>query len=313
MRTHLSFFVAALLLCAVSACGDSSRRQGGSGASAEPTYVTTSYSFRAILEPVVGDGGSVVHLLPPGVSAHTYDPRPSDVRVASSARAIFYGAPELDQWAARLGGARGIALIDLLPDSLLLELPGAGVRAGGGDAGGNHAHGSGRDPHFWMDPLRVAALLPALVDTLCECDRPSCAAYRSNADASSRRLHALHDSVQAVIEPLRGQALLLSHPFIQYFADRYGIGVAGVIEEMPGAEPTARDMQRLIRSARESGAAAIVTLPQLPDRAARIVSEAAGIPVVELDPNGGVEGRKTYEELILYNAHALRSGIAQAD
>ena len=309
MRIHISFISAALLLCTTSACGDSSSPQDRSGSSAETTYATTSYSFRAILEPVVGERGRVTHLLPSGASAHTYDPRPSDVRTASSARALFYGAPELDQWAARLGGARGIALIDLLPDSLILELP----RDGDAGGGHEHGHGSGRDPHFWMDPLRVAALMPALADTLCAHDRPSCSTYRSNAAEFSGRLRALHDSVQTVVEPLRGKALLLSHPFIQYFADRYRIRIAGVIEEMPGSEPTARDMERIIRSARQSGAGAIVTLPQLPDRAARIVSETAGIPIVVLDPNGGVEGRTTYEELILYNAHALRRGIAQAD
>ena len=312
MRIHISLFSAALLLSVVSACGDASAPRGNSGTSTETTFVTTAYSFRAILEPVVGESGVVRHLLPSGASAHTYDPRPSDVRTASSARALFYGAPELDKWAAHLGGARGIALIDLLPDSLLLELPGEGSGGyGASDAG--HGHTSGRDPHFWMDPLRVAALMPALVDTLCALDQPSCPAYHSNAAVFSGRLHALHDSVMTVVEPLRARALLLSHPFIQYFAERYSIGIAGVIEEMPGSEPTARDMERIIRSARRSGAAAIVTLPQLPDRAARIVSETAGIPIVELDPNGGVAGRTTYEELILYNAHALRLGIAQAD
>ena len=226
------------------------------------------------------------------------------MRTASEARAVFYGAPELDNWAAHLGSARAIALIDLLPDSLLLELPESEHRSGDG-----HGHSAGRDPHFWMDPLRIEALLPALADTLCAMDREACAGYRSNAEAFSERLRTLHDSVRTIMSPVRGRVVLLSHPFIQYFTERYGIRTAGVIEEMPGSEPTSRDMQRIIEAVRRSDADAIITLPQLPDRAARAVSETVGIPVLELDPIGGTKDRATYETLILYNAHMLRRGL----
>lgn len=268
-----------------------------------PQYAATTFVFRTILEPVVGSNGSVRHLLPAGASPHTYDPRPSDVRAASEALALFYGAPELDRWASGLGSSPSIALIDLLPDSLLLDFPASGhIRDG-------HHHGAGRDPHFWMDPLRVDGLLPALVETLCVLDPVACSDFRRNAAAFSIRIRALHDSVRTVMAPVRGNALLLSHPFIQYFAEQYGLRTTGVIEEMPGSEPTARDMHRIVRNVRGSDAGAVVTVPQLSDRAARVLSEAVGIPVIELDPNGGDGDRDTYEKLILYNAHVLRRGL----
>ncbi len=227
------------------------------------------------------------------------------MRIASDARALFYGAPGLDSWAARLGSAPIVAFIDLLPDSLLLDFPPSGHR------GGDHGHSTGRDPHFWLDPMRVDALLPALVDTLCVFDAGACPSYRVNADAFSERLRALNDSVRTVTAAVRGRAVLVSHPFIQYFTDRYGVVMSGVIEEMPGSEPTTRDMQRLVEAVRHSNADAVVTQPQLPDRAARAIAEAVDIPVLELDPIGGTVGRATYEELILYNAHELRRALSQ--
>lgn len=268
------------------------------------TFATTIYPFRAILEPVVGSKGAVRNMLPAGASPHTYDPRPSDVRTAFKARALFYGAPELDRWAAGLGSGRGIALIDLLPDSLVLELPEM-------QHGGGHGHAPGRDPHFWMDPLAVDALIPPLVDTLCSLDTAACSEYRRNGALFSRHLQALDDSVRSIVEPVTGSHVLVSHPFIQYFTQRYGVRLAGVIEEIPGAEPTSRDMQRIVRSVQSAGADAIITLPQLPDRAARAISETVGIPVLELDPIGGYDDRMTYEELILYNARTLRDGLGR--
>lgn len=270
-------------------------------------YATTVYPFRSILEPVVGARGSVRNLLPVGASPHTYDPRPSDAISAADAVVLFYGAPELDDWGAQLSSRRTVALIDMLPDSLVGNL-----QSHHSVNGAEHGHSTGRDPHFWMDPLTVDALLPALVDTLCAADSESCAVYSENAGAFSDRLAALHDSVRSLIDPVASRSVLLSHPFIEYFLRRYGIRVAGVVEETPGSEPTAHDMLRIVNEVRQSGADAVLVLSQSPDRAARAVSETLNMPVIELDPIGGVDGRMTYEDLILYNAHRLRQALIKS-
>jgi ABC-type Zn uptake system ZnuABC Zn-binding protein ZnuA len=64
-----------------------------------------------------------------------------------------------------------------------------------------------------------------------------------------------------------------------------------------------------VNTVRQTGADAILILPQLPDRAARAVSETLGIPLIELDPIGGGVRRTTYEDLILYNVHALQQAL----
>ena len=54
---------------------------------------------------------------------------------------------------------------------------------------------------------------------------------------------------------------------------------------------------------------AIFTHPQLPDRAAKLLAEASGIRVYQLDPIGGVEGTETYEQLLLYNTEVLKEAL----
>lgn len=259
---------------------------------ATPRYVTTIPPFGMIIAPLAEPHAAVDVLLAAGASPHTHDHRPSDVRAASGSTALFYGAPVLDGWAADIETVQSIALAPLVPESLRLALPGGET-----------------DPHFWTDPLVVRALLPALADTLCALDDTGCTGYRARADAFAAQLDALDADLRAQLAPLAGRRVLLAEPFLLYFLRRYGLDAAGSIEPVPGAEPSPKALQRLIRQVEAEGIAAILTLPQLPARAARAVAEATGVPVVELDPLGGGPGRDTYDALLRYNARVLQEAL----
>lgn len=255
--------------------------------------VATIRPLAAILEPIVG--GDVPAMLPSGASPHTYDPKPSDVRTASSASTLFYGSRDLDAWAAGLDVRSKISLLGLVPDSLLLRVQG---------------HGEHADPHFWMDPLTVRSIVPAIADTLCALRADRCAGYRERAAEFAGELTATHDSLRSLMQDVQGASVLLSHPFLGYFARRYGLVVAGVIEEIPGGEPTPRDMLNLVKEAERTEAGVIITLPQHSSRAAEAVSEATDIPVVELDPIGG--GANGYRDLLYFNARTIYAALTES-
>jgi len=267
------------------------------------TYVTTLQPFRFILEEIAGSRARVHALLPPGASPHTHQPRPSDVRAVEQAAALLMGGRGLDDWARELPCRRLVTLIDLLPeDSLLHIAPHGKAEVSGSD----HAHvHAGVDPHFWTDPLLVRALVPVLVDSLCRIDPPGCQQYRANAAAFAQSLDSLTVAIATSLKGARGARVVLAHPFFNYFLRRFGIEVVGTVEVAAGSEPSPRDLQRLLATFRAKGVEAIFTHPQLPDRAARVLAEAAGVPVYQLDPLGGGEGKATYEQLLWYNARIL--------
>ncbi|MDZ7270335.1 MAG: metal ABC transporter substrate-binding protein [candidate division KSB1 bacterium] len=273
----------------------------GSAGAQQISYVTTIQPFRAILQEVVGSRARVHALLPPGASPHTHHLRPSDVRAAQEATALFIGGRGLDDWASELPCPRRVVFLGLLPQDSLLHMNNK-HRTKQGEH--QHAHGD-VDPHFWTDPLAVRALLPALVDSLCAFDPAGCILYRTAAARFAARLDSLTEAIALTLDKARGSRVLLAHPFFNYFLRRFGIEVVGTVEVAAGSEPSARVLQRLSREATASGARALFTHPQLPDRAARVVAESAGIPLHQLDPIGGSEGRFTYEELLWYNTRIL--------
>lgn len=279
---------------------------------AEPRFAATILPLGMILGELANGRAKVTVLLPPGASPHTYEPRPSDIAAAAGAKALFWVAENLDGWAADIPAAEKVKAIYLLPEEWRLPAhehthSGADPEDKAGAEGDEATHGV--DPHFWLDPLAVRAAVPALTAELIRLDPPGKEIYEKNAADFSARLDALDLDIAKELAPVTGGKLIVFHPSFYYFAKRYGLEIAAAIEPFPGKEPTPKYLVYLTSLLRNNGAMAIFSEPQLPREPAEAIAEAAHVKLYELDPNGGGEGRKTYEELIRYNADVLAEAL----
>ncbi len=284
-------------------------------AACQPQYVTTIHPLKVVIQEIVGERGKVHGILPPGASPHTYELRPSDAKIIETARAIFYGADNLDGWVLKFPNANQIELITLVAPSALIyfhesqDHHHSAAHREEHQTKAAHDHSSGVDPHFWTDPLTVKSLLPGLVQKLSILDPGGAEAFKANAERFSRQLDSLHHQLHAMLAPVAGSKVMISHPFFQYFFKRYDIHLVGIVEAIPGKEPTPRQLKGYIEQVKQQKVKAIFDHLQLPDRAAKLVAEAAGIKLCQLDPLGGVAGRQSYDELLLYNARLILEAL----
>jgi zinc transport system substrate-binding protein len=254
---------------------------------------TTLHPFKEIILKVVGERGEVISILKPGFSPHAYEVSPSEVKEIESADILFYGSDDLDGWVLKFDNKEQVELISLLPtDSILSVKTLSGITVGA-------------DPHFWSDPLLVKILIVHLVDILCKTDPDGCTEYKANAKLFSDELDELYQIIELELSGLKGKNVMLSHPFFAYYFHRYNFKVVGLIEPIPGKEPTAKDLKRIIDAAIRKNVGAIFIHDQLPEKPALILSESTGIGIYTLDPIGGVKGRYSYEELLLHNTEII--------
>lgn len=311
LRGPARFFAILILMVSVAGCGQRSTPADG-----ERLFTATIHPLKAILEELTGDRAAVEALLPPNTSPHTYDPKPSDVRLAQRSLALFYVDPTLDGWVAALRQSRLVAVLPMADPATLREA-GEPHHHHDDDHDHDHSHENAEylegitlpDPHFWTDPLLVRDLLPSITAELIRHDPGGEDVYTANANEFAAELYALHEELAETLAPVRGNAVVLFHPSFVYMLDRYGLEYAGVIEPFPGREATPRYLQGLIDYFEENGIRAVFSEPQLSPRAAEVVSEGTGRPLFVLDPNGGVPGRETYAELMRYNAAVLLEAL----
>ncbi|HEX7579552.1 MAG TPA: metal ABC transporter substrate-binding protein [Thermoanaerobaculia bacterium] len=272
------FVCGALLLTA--GCSRTSRPSGRRVAAA------TIAPLSDLLARVAGPAWEVRTIVPPGTSAHMFEPAPRDVRRLAGARLVVTVGGGYDDWAGQLARAASAGAILL-------------------DAGGSLDIGLEADPHWWLSPALAARGVGAMAEALSRVDPAGAGGYRARAADTVAELDQLDRELEASLAPFRGKAFLAAHPAWPHFVARYGLRMAGSIEPAPGREPSPRQLRALIDEARAGGFDVLFTEPQFPESAARAIASDAGLRIGLLDPIGGVPGRATYFEMMRFNGTAL--------
>ncbi len=230
--------------------------------------MVTLHPLSLIVQEVVGDRFEVTTLLPAGLSPHAYDPVPSAVRKASSAHLILAADPDVDGWS--------IALTDR--EVWWFNSPEQTIP---------------KDPHFWLDPLAVKASLPRLVEQLCRLAPADCVEF---GDRSSRFGTLLENLAAHGLSTLRGRECVVSAPFMNGAAERFGLVILDTISSAEGVEPSIKDIRRAAQAAERAGL--VLAQRALPERAAILVSQISGSRLAVIDVIGTPESHPDYASLI---------------
>lgn len=270
-------------------------------AGAQLNLVVTLAPYQDVVQRVAGPDAQVRLLLPPGASPHGFDPTPSVMRDLQGTDLMVMNGG-VDAWAARLADAAGDVATFVALEAL--ETAGSGLQPIGDD------HGDA-NPHVWLDPLRMRAIALTLGEMLGEVDPPRAEAYLNRAEGVAEALDRLHQDLEDTLAPVRGAPFVPFHDAWPYFAERYGLNLVLEIEPFPGREPSPRRLAEVVQAIRDTGARAIFNEAQLHDRPARVVADEAGVDVATLDPLGGVDGRRTFEDLLRFNASVIVRALGE--
>jgi ABC-type Zn uptake system ZnuABC Zn-binding protein ZnuA len=156
-----------------------------------------------------------------------------------------------------------------------------------------------------MDPDRMATIVDAITAELIEVDPDGKEAFTRNADALKASLKATDAAIAARAKTWSKHTIVTFHGSMSYFAKRYGVIIAAVVEPIAGKEPTATYIAEVIGAIKRNKAAALFTEPQLDKGPGQTIAREAGIQLGELDPVGGVPGRDSYETLLTWNTDQL--------
>lgn len=274
--------------------------------------VASIFPLGDIAKQVGGERVDVKVMLPPGVSPHTFEPTPLEMMQLQNAKAFIKAGAGLEFWAAKMlraAGNEGLIVVDASSGLPLIR----DIHSHKSEAGHDKPHGSSEiaDPHVWLDPVFAKAIADKITAALSKADPSGSAYYRERAEKYKKDLDILHNEISDRVKAFKVKEYVTFHPAWNYFSKRYGLRVAGVIEESPGREPSPKHIARIIREVKRINSKVVFAEPQFNPAIAEVVAEEAGAKVLFLDPIGGsnIKGRDTYLGLMRYNLSVMEGAM----
>lgn len=285
-----------LILIGVAACGGET--ESLSAAPGRMLVVASIAPLADFVQQVGGDHVQVITLVPPGASPHTYELTPAQAEQVARASLLVLNGVELEYWADKLVQSAGNPSLIVVDTSKGIEIMAV------------EASGTGGNPHIWLDPRNAIVQVEHIREALLRVDPAHADNYRAKAKRYSAELWELDREISNEVATWSSRQFIAFHPAWVYFARRYGLEQAAVIERSPGREPSPAEVARIVETARRIKAKAIFAEPQFSSKAAQTIAEESGAQVLFLDPLGSSLDDPSYLSLMRYNlsqmAEALR-------
>ena len=287
---------------------------GCSAQSAEGFRVVTSFYPMYIFAQNVCDGidgVTVTNMADRSVGClHDYQLQTRDMATLEEASALVINGGGMEQFMDKVISLRAdlpvidaSAGIDMLPE-------GDDEADGGHDDHDGHDHGV--NAHVWLDPKLAAVQVGNIGEGLAAADPAHADAYRANATAYAQRLLELDAELSAQLAHVAGASIITFHEAFPYFANAYGIEIAGVIEHEPGEDPSTREIAETCDLVTKLGIRALFVEPQYPQKAAETIARETGAGIYTLDPVVSGDGTKeSYEMIMRENARVLLEALKQ--
>jgi zinc/manganese transport system substrate-binding protein len=285
----------------------------GAAQAQERLKVVTSFSILADLtKNVGGDRVDVSALVGPGGDAHVYSPTPADARNVAAAKLVIVNGLGFEGWLSRLVKSAGNKA------TVVTATKGITPRKEKADAHGHkHSHDHDEaDPHAWQSVANAKIYVGNIRDALIAADASGAEAYRKNAEAYVAKLDALDGEVREAVAklPAERRKVISTHDAFGYFADAYGITFIAPQGVSTEAEPTARDVARIISQIKAQKIPAVFLENVSDPRLMRRISVESGARLGGTLFSDSLTDEKgaapTYIDMIRYNIKALTGALA---
>lgn len=202
--------------------------------------VTTLFPLYDMAKNIGGDKAEVSLLLPPGVEAHSFEPKPSDTIKINKADIFVYTGKFMEPWADDtiegvinkklfvIDASRGTKMIsEVFHDAD--ELAGS------------------LDPHIWLDFDNAKIMVNNILRAFVLKDGMNKNFYEHRTRDYNAKLTKLDTSFKKALASCKGKKIVYGgHYAFGYLSRRYGLKYVATQGISPDAEPTANHLVKLV-------------------------------------------------------------------
>lgn len=299
--------------------GCSAQGLGGSAdASDGVTVLASFYPLQYVAQQIGGDLVTVDNLTPPAAEPHDLELSPAQVREIGTADLVVYLSGFQNAVDEGIEARAPEHVVDAAGAAGLVEHAGETEEehAEHAEEGDEHDHGA-TDPHFWLDPSRLAAVGQAVADELAAVDPEHADEYAAGAQRLGRQLDELDQEFADGLAACQGATLVTSHAAFGYLADRYALEQVGISELDPEVEPSPARLREIGDVVEERGVTTLFSETLVSPKVTETLADDLGVRTAVLDPLEGLSEEATaagddYVSVMRTNLATLEEGLVCA-
>ena len=308
----------ALSACSPSAStGDKTSKASKDGTL---TVMASFYPLKYLTEKVGGEHVTVTSLTPDGAEPHDLELSPKMVDSLASADAVVYLAGFQGAVDEAIEQHAPTTVIDVSSAAQLVAIDSTSNHPGedegtdeaqsgeaqSGEAADHdhehadhdHHHDMSMDPHFWLDPARMANAATLVGDKLAEADPTNAETYKANAQALNEELTSLGDNLVAKTSTCQIKTFVTAHTAFGYLADRTGLTQVGISGLDPESSPSPARLAEIGKIVKDQGVTTIFTEALIDPKVEQTLATDLGISTAVLDPiESQTDSSKDYAEI----------------
>ena len=326
---------ALLTLCAAASAVALAACSGGTGTTAASgqsdsqglRVMASFYPLKYLTEQVGGAHVTVTSLTPDGAEPHDLDLSPAMVDSIGRADAVVYlkgfqtavdEAVEQQSPKTAIDLADTVTLVDAGEGSNHPadedEEGQSGHEEGhsheGHEEGHEHHHDMAKDPHFWLDPQRMADAASFIGEQLAAADPANANDYRANASTTADSMRQLSETLSNRTASCQSKTFVTAHTAFGYLADRTGLTQVGISGLDPESSPSPARLAEIAQIAKEQGVTTIFTEALIDPKVAQTLADDLGITTAVLDPiESQTDASKDYAATMNSNIDALTKAL----
>jgi zinc transport system substrate-binding protein len=239
--------------------------------SPKPKILVTIAPYASLVKNLIGDSVDVEIVVSPGSNPHTYEPSPVQINHFTQARVWFRTGDPAENKMVHFLNQYQVKIVNLSQGQALLT-----------ESSHSHDHGDEIDLHLWLDPMIVVQQVDRIATVLIQQFPELAPLIQENKQQLEVQLQKLDIHISSELAPFQGRYLLVSHPALGYYCQRYNLHQISV--EIEGKDPLPQDIAHLMYELQHHPVPVVLIEPQYNRKGAILIADKLHIPYEEINP-----------------------------
>lgn len=289
-----------LLLCLIpflTACNQESKEGNVEEKDEKLKVYTTIYPIQFFAEQIGAEFVEVTNIIPVGSDAHTYEPTAKTMTEITSGDLFIYNGAGIEGFVDSL-----LPILEKENIEVIKAVEGINLNdsdhehhdhdelghshdehdeSGHHDDEHEHYHGE-KDPHVWLDPILAIEMAENIKNSFVAKMPDHAQIFENNFAALKSELEAIDQEFVTMLKSVSKDQFIVSHAGYGYWESRYGIKQLPVAGLSPTNEPSVKQIEALIDTAKTIGAKYIAFEKNMTVKVAETVQKEANLEVIYL-------------------------------